>query len=39
VKTHPLDEVKVEAGAVSDAKVVPTDEFGLEIKPVPEALK
>ena len=39
IKTHPLDEVKVEAEAVSDAKVVLTDEFGLEIKSVPEALK
>jgi hypothetical protein len=37
VKTHPLDEVKVEAEALSDVQVVQTDEFGLIIaaEPVP----
>jgi len=37
LKTHPLDEVKVEAETPSDAKVVQVDEFGLAIaaEPVP----
>ena len=33
-KTQPLTEVKVESEAVSEAKVVQTDEFGLDINGV-----
>jgi hypothetical protein len=39
VKTHPLDEVKVEAEALSDVQVVQTDEFGLIIAQAPVAAK
>jgi hypothetical protein len=39
VKTHPLDEVKVEAEALSDVKVLQIDEFGLIIDSVPVPAK
>jgi hypothetical protein len=38
-KTHPLNEVKVEAEALSDVQAVQTDEFGLVIAQAPVAAK